>query len=46
MDPSSPLLGAEFQLMFKLSRAHFQAIMEDVMASSISFSKSTVRGWT
>jgi hypothetical protein len=39
----TPLLGVEFKLMFRLSRGHFQGLMEDVMASNISFFKSTVR---
>jgi len=39
----TPLLGVEFKLMFRLSRGRFQVLMEDVMASNISFFKSTVR---
>jgi hypothetical protein len=37
------LFGVEFKLMFRLSRGCFQVLMEDVMASNISFFKSTVR---
>jgi hypothetical protein len=36
-----PLLGAEFQLMFRLSRGRFQLLTKNVMASNISFVKST-----
>jgi hypothetical protein len=39
----TPLLGAEFKLMFRLSRGHFQVLMEDVMASNISFFKTTAK---
>jgi hypothetical protein len=38
MNQSTPLLGAEFQLMFRLSIGQFQELtIEDVMASNISF---------
>ena len=36
-DPSTPLLGAEFKNMFRLSKTRFQVLMEDVMAANISF---------
>jgi hypothetical protein len=42
VDPSTPLLGAEFQLMLRLSTGSFQMLMEDVLASNIRFFKSTV----
>jgi hypothetical protein len=38
----TPLLGVDFKLMFRLSRGRFQVLMEDVMASDISFFKSSV----
>jgi hypothetical protein len=39
----APLLGAEFKLMFQLSRGHFQVLTEDVMASNLIFFKLTGR---
>jgi hypothetical protein len=39
----TPLHGVEFKLMFWLSRGRFQVLKDDVMASNISFFKSTVR---
>jgi hypothetical protein len=36
-DPSTPLLGAEFKTMFRLSKTRFQVLMEDVMAADIAF---------
>jgi hypothetical protein len=36
-DPSTPLLGSEFKLMFRLSKERFQVLMEDVKASGIAF---------
>jgi hypothetical protein len=39
----TPMLGVEFKVMFRLSRGHFQVLMEDVMAPNISFFKSNVR---
>ena len=38
-DPSTPLLGSEFKLMFRLSKERFQVLMEDVQASGITFYK-------
>ena len=35
--PNSPLFGAEFKLMFRLSLGRFQRLMEDTMASNNSF---------
>jgi hypothetical protein len=32
-DPATPLLGADFKAMFRLSMARFQVIMEDIQAS-------------
>ena len=36
-DPSTPLLGAEFPLFFRVSRTRFQVMMEDIMAANIPF---------
>jgi Plant transposon protein len=36
-DLSTPLLGAEFKTMFRLSKTRFQVLMEDVMAADIDF---------
>jgi hypothetical protein len=36
-DPLTPLFGEEFKTMFRLSRARFQVLMEDIQASGISF---------
>jgi hypothetical protein len=36
-DHSTPLLGAEFKTMFRLSKTRFQVHMEDVMAADIAF---------
>ena len=36
-DPSTPLLGSEFKLMFRLSRGRFQVLMEDINASNYRF---------
>jgi len=36
-DPSTPLLGSEFKLMFRISRPRFQVMMEDIMAKNIKF---------
>ena len=33
----TPLFGAEFKLMFRLSKARFQKLMEDVMGANIPF---------
>jgi len=38
-DPSTPLLGAEFKIMFRLSRTRFQVLMEDIQASRFQFSR-------
>ena len=35
--PDTPLFGAEFKLMFRLSKARFQKLMEDVMGANIQF---------
>jgi hypothetical protein len=36
-DPTTPLFGAEFKLMFRLSRSRFQVLMEDVMGRQLEF---------
>ncbi|KAG7336608.1 plant transposon protein [Nitzschia inconspicua] len=36
-DLISPLLGAEFQMIFKISRSRFQVLMEDIKASGCRF---------
>jgi hypothetical protein len=36
-DPATPLLGADFKAMFRLSMARFQVIMEDIQASGCPF---------
>ena len=36
-DPSTPLLGAQFKLMFRVSRTRFQVLMEDIQAAKIRF---------
>jgi hypothetical protein len=36
-DPSTPLLGAEFKAMFRLSKSRFQVLMEDIQASHHRF---------
>lgn len=40
-DPSTPLLGSEFKLMFRLSRGRFQVLMEDIKASNYPFFMSS-----
>ena len=35
--PHTPLFGAEFKLMFRISRPRFQRLLEDVMAKEIRF---------
>jgi hypothetical protein len=39
-DPTTPLHGAEFKLMIRLSKGRFQVLMEDVIVSKYSFFKS------
>lgn len=41
-DPTTPLLGKEFSLMFRLSRGRFQLLMQDVMRAGIPFYMSEV----
>ena len=36
-DPLTPLLGADFKSMFRVSRTRFQVMMEDVQASGYQF---------
>jgi hypothetical protein len=36
---STPLFGQEFEWMFRLSRPHFELMVQDVFASKIPFSK-------
>ena len=37
--PDSPLFGADFKMMFRLSRSRFQKLLEDVMATDTPFYK-------
>jgi hypothetical protein len=41
-NPDTPLMGAEFKLIFRISRQRFQVMMEDVMAKKIPFYKVKV----
>jgi hypothetical protein len=36
-DPTTPLLGEEFSLMFRLSRGMFQQLMEQAIDAAIPF---------
>ena len=40
-DPTTPLFGADFKLMFRLSRGRFEVLLQDVMASNFELFKST-----
>jgi Plant transposon protein len=42
-DPSTPLLGAEFKIMFRLSKGRFQVLMEDVMTSRFRFFQTSAQ---
>jgi hypothetical protein len=42
-DPTTPLFGAEFGWMFRVSKGRFQVLMEDIMGSQHSFFKPSLQ---